>query len=177
MKRTRVAAIATLLALTTAACGDDPEPNFAPPEPSPSPSEVQTSEPPSEPPEALSPEDTVRAWVEARNTTVQTGDTDEVYALSTSGCETCRNSVEPVRKVYAAGGRYETSGWRLKDVAKTPKYDRTGEVIAAVVFDSGRTFPDANSDPISYPEEKHVMLFRLADSQGVLGVKFVGYIP
>ncbi len=181
MKRIRVAAAAMSLALAAGGCSDDPEPEFAPPEPSASTSNAESEEPTdvptSEPPEALSPEDTVRAWVEARNVAVRTGRTDEVYALSTENCETCRNSVEPVETVYDNGGRYETSGWRVQNVATTPKFGNNGEVVAAVIFEAGRTFPDAESAPVSYNEEKHIMLFRLGGSPPNLRVQFVGYIP
>ena len=69
MKRSPLAALALLLALACASCSDDePEPKFGPPEStSPAPTETDTT---SEPPEPLDPEETVRAWVEARNAAI-----------------------------------------------------------------------------------------------------------
>ena len=66
VKRSPLAALALMLALACASCSDDdPEPRISPPESSsPAPTETETT---SEPPEALDPEETVRAWVEARN--------------------------------------------------------------------------------------------------------------
>ena len=62
-----------MLALACAACNDDdPEPRFGPPEStSPAPTETETT---SELPEPLDPEETVRAWVEAQNVTLQDGE-------------------------------------------------------------------------------------------------------
>ena len=71
MKRTPLAALAVLMAVGCAGCSDDPEPDFAPPEStSPAPTDPTTSST-TEEPERLSPEETVRAWVEARNIAVQ----------------------------------------------------------------------------------------------------------
>ena len=76
MKRSPLAALALMLALACAGCSDDdPEPRFGPPEStSPAPTETGTT---SEPPEPLDPEETVRAWVEARNTALRTGTADD----------------------------------------------------------------------------------------------------
>jgi hypothetical protein len=160
VKRSPLAALALLLALACASCSDDdPEPKIAPPESSsPAPTETETT---SEPPEPLDPEETVRAWVEARNVTVHTGNAKAVYGLSTDGCTTCSNSVEPIRQVYKDGGRLETFGWRVQSVERKPDFDSSGNVAAALVFTAGRTFPTANADPVVYDEEKHILLFRL----------------
>ena len=86
MKRPLLAALAMLTLVVCAGCNDDPEPDFAPPEStSPAPTPPTTSEPPE--PERLSPEETVRAWVEARNITVQDGSTDAVYELEHGGLQ------------------------------------------------------------------------------------------
>ena len=76
MKRSPLAALALMLALAGAACNDDdPEPRFGPPEStSPAPTETETT---SEAPDRLDPEETVRAWVKARNVTVADGSTDD----------------------------------------------------------------------------------------------------
>ena len=139
MKRSPLAALALMLALACAGCSDDdPEPRFGPPEStSPAPTETETT---SAPPEALDPEETVRAWVEARNVTVQNGDAKAVYGLSADGCTSCTNSVEPIRQVYKDGGHLETFGWRVKSVERRPDFDSTGNVAAAVLPPRGGPF-------------------------------------
>ena len=77
MIRTRWA-LATLLAvcLVGACSDDDPEPDIADPTASASSSSATVSPSPTvSATPALGPEDTVRAWVEARNAALQDGDT------------------------------------------------------------------------------------------------------
>lgn len=173
MKRTPLAALALVAALVVG-CDDEVEPDFAPPEStSPAPTDPTTSTPPE--PEKLSPEETVRAWVEARNITVQDGSSDAVYALSSDDCEACRNSVEPIRQLYIDGGHMETTGWRVKSAERRPDFSSSREVAAAVVFDKGVTYPEAGADPISYDKEKRILVFRLNKQDGVWLVAHFAY--
>jgi hypothetical protein len=175
--RIGAAAVVAALALSLGACSeDDPEPKFSPPESSsPAPTET-TSEPPAPAPEKLSPEETVRAWVEARNITVEDGNTDDVYALSTGNCKTCRDSVEPVARVYRHGGHYETEGWRVEDAERRPDFARSRAVAVAVEFAAGRTFRTADSKPISYAAERQLFLFELQREQGVWKVAKILFV-
>ena len=175
MTRTRLAALALALGLACASCSDDPEPKFSPPEStSPAPTETETTSEPPEP-EPLDPEETVRAWVKARNVTVRTGDADAVYGLSTRSCESCSNSIEPVREVYAKGGRLETFGWRVKSVERRPDFASTGNVAAAIVFAAGRTFPTEGAEPIAYEQEKRILVFRLAHVEDAWKIDHFAY--
>src|SRR4051794_34881946 len=99
MIRTRWA-LATLLAvcLLGACSDDDPKPDIADPTPSAteSSSSASVSTSPSESASpALGPEETVRAWVEARNSALQDGDTSDVRALSATGCGSCDQHIAP----------------------------------------------------------------------------------
>jgi hypothetical protein len=173
--RSALAALALVAALVCTACSDDdPQPDFAPPEStSPAPTETPT---PTEPPEQkLSPEKTVRAWVEARNITVQNGDTEAVYELSTTDCKTCRHSIEPVAAVYERGGHYETSGWKVEDVKQRANFEHTHEVAAAIKYAAGRTFHDEEADPVRYRAEHHVLLFGLVRLGGLWKVDEILY--
>lgn len=176
MKRTRVAAIATLLALTTAACGDDPEPNFAPPEPSPSPSEVQTSEPPSEPPKALSPEDTVRAWVDARNRALNTGDVGEVRQLSAASCSSCDDLINSIVEVYSNGGDFDTKGWRVIRSRVVSQETTSAEVSAGLALAGGQTISEVGAEPVAYPPEKEIATFQLSRADGVWKLGQIGFL-
>ena len=176
MTRTPLATLALLLAIVSACGEDDPEPRIAPSEPAASsPTESESTSAPPEP-ERLSPEETVRAWVEARNETVRDGSTDAVYALSSSSCRTCRDSVEPVAQVYRDGGRYETEGWRVNDAKRQPSFERTGEVAVAVTFTAGRTYRTANAEPIEYEAEKQLFLFQLRRENGSWVVHKILYV-
>jgi hypothetical protein len=160
--RTAVAALALVVAGLAAACDDDPKPRIGPPE--------STSPAPSGPsgtPEALSPEETVRAWVEARNRAVQTGDVKDVYDLSTPDCTACANSVEPVRNVYDEGGRFETEGWQVRSVRRAEDFTSTHSLAAALLFTAGRTIPSAGAQPVTYDAERHIVLFTVSRSRGL----------
>ena len=113
MKRPLLAALAVLALVVCAGCNDDPEPDFAPPEStSPAPTTPPTTSEPPEP-ERLSPEETVRAWVEARNALMLTGNASKIDSLSAANCTTCADQIDPLKAVLRAGGRFETDGWRV----------------------------------------------------------------
>ena len=84
MTRLRTLAMALLLCAALG-CEDEPTPNIPDPAPTssaPSPSETESSPTSSPTAEVLTPEETVRAWVDARNQALQNGDTRAVRALS-----------------------------------------------------------------------------------------------
>ena len=105
MIRTRWA-LATLLAtcLLGACSDDDPDPDIADPTPTASSfSATVTPSPTVSATPALGPEETVRAWVEARNAALQDGDTSEVRALSATGCGTCDQHIAPIEGRLRSG--------------------------------------------------------------------------
>jgi hypothetical protein len=145
---------ATLVAaLVLAACSSDPEPKVEPSE-SPSSSSVSTSEPP----EALDPEETVRAWVDARNVLMLQGDAAPVERLSANECRTCRLSIEPVKVVIRDGGHFETSGWRVSKSRVRSETVDAAVVRIDLVIPGGRTIPAAGAEPVLYVEQKRMLL-------------------
>ncbi|MDO9495932.1 MAG: DUF6318 family protein, partial [Nocardioides sp.] len=118
------------------------------------------------------PEQAVRAWVDARNVTVQTGETTAVDALIAPTCETCRNSVDAVVRIYEQGGHYETSGWTVLKSRVVTESQQSAELSVDLLYDSGRTFPSAGADPITYREERHTAIFRLRREESGWLVEF-----
>jgi hypothetical protein len=175
MRRCRavIAAAAVLAAL--AACEDEPTPDIPDPTPSsasPSPSESSPTSSPT--PEVLTPEETVRAWVDARNQALQDGDTSHVRALTDPDCQACLGLITSIEEVYEAGGRYETKGWRIKSLrvsgSERPKVD------TAMVIAGGTTINAAGEAPVTYPPDRRILVFRLhEDGEGFL-VDFVGFL-
>ncbi len=121
MRRTHGAvggAVGVLLAtLALGACDDEP--------PFPDPSESATlptspspSESSSSPPEAESPEEFIRRWVEAQNEMLTSGDVDQYLTLS-RGCGPCDDTARRVRDVYEQGGFIETDGWAVTSIARS----------------------------------------------------------
>lgn len=139
-----VAALCALLAMS--GCTDDPEPNFADPtsESSPTPSSAAPmSEPPSPEPtnpapsptapvDTLSPESTVRAWVDALNVLLSSGRSDEFRQLSTPPCDQCNQLLQAVRSTYQAGARTETEGWTIRQLRRTERFARDGRMAAEI---------------------------------------------
>ncbi len=175
----RRVAVGVVVGLLLAGCSEeDPRPRMAPtPSPSPTVSESPSVVPtPTEVPEVLGPEETVRAWIEAQNTALRSGDLSQVEALSARACHTCRQLVRPIRDVYDAGGSFETQGWivdaaKIRDPAATPV-----EVDAAVTISAGRTFPSSTEGPVAYKADKRILRFTLTRDAGRALVSFVGFL-
>jgi hypothetical protein len=122
----------------------------------------------------MSPEETVRAWVDARNQALQDGDTTAVRALSAAECRSCEELISPIEEVYAAGGSFDTSGWNVAGARQTsqdPIKVATGIDVAA-----GSTIPEAGAEPVGYEAEKHAVRFELVQAGGGLKVSLVLFL-
>lgn len=178
MSRLRALVVVALLC-ALAACDDEPTPDLPDPPPSsasPSPTESESSPTTSPTPQALGPEQTVRAWVKARNQALQDGDTSVAEALSAANCETCDNSLGPIRQVYADGGHYETEGWRVPSAKAVDVSSDAARVTAGLVYEPGATVPEAGADPVTYELERHIAEFRLVRVDGQWLISFIGYL-
>lgn len=102
VRRTVVALVGA--ALLASGCSDDPESRFQPTDP-PSPTESTTTAQP----EAQSPEEFIREWVELQRDMQNTGNVDE-YLVASAGCESCLSTARLVEGYYAAGGFVRTQG-------------------------------------------------------------------
>lgn len=119
VRRTAAALIGAALLL--AGCSDDPEPRFEP-TPSPSPTESKTTTEP----EAQTPEEFIREWVETYNAFEDTGDATDLAALG-AGCGTCADIIEVVASAYADGGFVRSEGWAFEG----PLRERYSSPLAA----------------------------------------------
>lgn len=157
-------AVAALL-LGAAGCAGDPEPRFAPPSGEASPSVAESasaSVSESAAPERLSREETVRAWVEARNAALQDGDTSGMSALIAADCEGCLPFEENISSVYRAGGYFDTEGWVVLDT-----FDSKGGAFDLRVRTSeGTTVNSEGEDPVSYSTERRELRFGLREVGG-----------
>jgi hypothetical protein len=125
---------------------------------------------------ALSPEDAVRGWVEARNAALTSGDTTELRSLTDLTCKSCVSLITSIEDVYTAGGHYDTKGWDVKSAKARSTSAARPTVDAAVVFAGGSTVNSAGADPVLYGPENHIMVFKLHNDRGVLVVDFVGFL-
>jgi hypothetical protein len=176
LKRTRLAGLAVALALACVACSDDPEPKLSPPESSsPAPTETETTSEPPEP-KPLNPEETVRAWVEARDVLMLTGEASGVEGLSARSCTTCADQINPLKAVHRAGGSFETRGWRVVRSQVDSTSATRAQVTAGLAMAGGTTYPRADAEPVNYSPEKRIAVFKLTRAGGTWTVQMIGFL-
>lgn len=163
VRRPYAATAALALALAVAGCGDDsPDEPEASSTPTTSTSAASSASPTDEATtKALGPVQTVRAWVDAYNEMVTTGDAEDVRAITTEGCTTCENLLEPVLETHDNGGRYEDPGWKVIDAKRDRDWPESREVAAAVRFAAGRVWKSEGATANAYPREDHIISFNL----------------
>jgi hypothetical protein len=171
--RSAIVVAAVVLVPLVGACSGEPEPQFAPAESS---SPAMTPESTASAPSPSNPVGTVRAWVAARNAALDSGDTEAVEGLSARGCTTCAGLIDPIKRIYAAGGHFDTSGWRIM---KAKPRDTAGSklvVDTAISIAGGATVTEAGGKPNKYPSEEHLVVFKLARDSDAWGIVFVGFL-
>lgn len=168
-------AVPAVVALGAAGCGGEPEPRFAPPaEPSPSasatasPSESATGEPA----KPLSREETVRAWVEARNAALQDGDTSAVRDLYAPGCEGCAAFVDPIDSAYDDGGYFKTPGWTVQKtlIVEPSVVDMRARAAA------GTSRGSSADKPVTFPEAIRDLRFGVRKNAGRWLITSIGVL-
>lgn len=173
-----IACVVLVLLCGLSACDDDPTPNIPDETPSASSPTVSESPSPTEPtetPEALTPEETVRAWVAARNEALQDGNVEAARALSALDCRSCKELLDPIEEIYAAGGSFDTTGWTVAGLSK-PQGDDPIKVNAAMKFAGGTTVSEAGAEPMTYGPERHVIVFDLSGTEDGLRVSLVLFV-
>jgi hypothetical protein len=116
-----------VLPLMAAGCSDDPQPKF---EPSPSDSPSQSTSDPAEPKawEVKSEKGAVafaEHWIDVFNAAKETGETAPLADLSSDSCKSCSNFVEFLNELYGSGGRFESNGWEVLQVANATALERS----------------------------------------------------
>jgi hypothetical protein len=175
VSRTRavVTALLVIPVLLVAGCtDDDPKPKFEPTQSS----ETPTSPSTSASAQALGPEATVGAWVDARNTALVSGDVAPVEALSTTDCTTCQDSLDPIRQVHAAGGSFDTGGWKVVSARLKSQSAGKARVTAAINYQPGTTISSEGAAPVSYGLERHIVVVDLVGGPDRWQVRFIGYL-
>jgi hypothetical protein len=175
MSRTSVAAVVVVVALLGACSDDDPKPDIADPTPSASTSSaaVSTSPTVSATP-ALGPEETVRAWVEAQNHALKTGDTSGLRALSATGCKGCAEFPDAIDEVVTAGGSFEGGQWTVARTQVEDPSARPVRVNVAVRIAGGTTIAAAGGEPTNYGASSRLLVFELADASGAWLISLIG---
>jgi hypothetical protein len=143
-------------------CEDEPEPDIADPTQSataPSPSETESSPTTSPTPEALTPEETVRAWVDAQNQALETGDTDRLRAFGTEDCVGCSDYPDGIEQIYEAGGSFDGGAWTFVQGRARDLEDGVTRFSAGISIAAGTTIAAEGAEPVSYPAESRIFVF------------------
>jgi hypothetical protein len=153
-------------------CSEEPEPKFGPAESS---SPTGSASPAAEP-SPTSPVATVRAWVEAQNDALTTGDTDQLKALSADPCQACDGFIEPIERVYRKGGYFHTKGWKVVAAKSRPGSKDPFVVNAGVVIAGGKTVTERGAEPVEYGSDKRIVVFKVIEQRSRLVVSFLGFL-
>jgi hypothetical protein len=112
-------ALASLLAaavlIATSGCSGDPSPDSSASASastqttSPSPTESVTASP-----KPHSPIKFVRAWVDAENVAINSGDVTPLLTFEAQSCFNCKQLLKPIKRIYGAGGFIHSKGWRME---------------------------------------------------------------
>jgi hypothetical protein len=175
VNRSRSATVvaAVVLVLPLGACSEDPKPKFAPPESS-SPAATSTSPSPRQAP--ANPVATVRAWVEAQNDALTSGDTEQLKVLSADPCQACDDFIKPIERVYREGGYFHTKGWKVVAAKTRPGSKEPFVVNAGVSIAGGKTLTKRGAEPVVYGPDKRIVVFRVVEQKSRLVVSFLGFL-
>lgn len=168
MRRT----LATAAALVALACGlaacDDGTGDIPPVEKTP---EVSTG---SKSPSAttstaaatpdLEPVEVVKAWADAINSAIRTGDVQKGLSLATKDCQDCQNELQPIADFYASGGTISGGRVTIVNAKVLDSSADTATVAASVDKAGGATKTSAGARPASYEADKYIEEYTLRRS-------------
>jgi hypothetical protein len=168
MSRSRLAAVALVAGLLVSGCtDDDPKPNIADPTPSESTSSATTTTSPTvSATPALGPEATVRAWVEAWNGALLSGDTDGLDDYETLDCRNCADLANVIDDAVSAGGSFEGGNWAIISSKVVPLDGGRLRVNVAMNVAAGSTTNAAGEDPVQFEADKRIVVYELDNGSG-----------
>jgi hypothetical protein len=145
-------ALASLLAaailIATSGCSDDPSAAPSPPAStgsvtsSPTQSETTSTKP-------QRPVAFVRAWVDAENAAINSGDVTSLVSFEAPSCFNCKQLLKPITRIYQAGGFIHTKGWRIK---RPNVVDSGGQdvLVTMLIITSVEVVKPSHNSPIQH---------------------------
>jgi hypothetical protein len=134
-----------LALLGLSGCSDASSSTAHPSDPTPTVS-TGTAEP-SPTPQAETPEEFVRRWVEVDRVMENSGKTDE-YRQMSRRCRACAGLASQIEEIYATGGYVKTAGWTILSI-KVSRPGRTGAVTAHMKINAAPTeYVEAAGAPV-----------------------------
>jgi hypothetical protein len=55
----------------------------------------------------------VKAWVDAENVAINSGDVRPLLAFEAPSCFNCKQLLKPIKRIYRAGGFIHSKGWHI----------------------------------------------------------------
>lgn len=107
-------------------------------------------------------EQAVRAYLDAANVAMATGDTAALRALSTPECS-CLRLAESIEELYGSGGRAEGARWDLEDFTVV---DVTGASASVRVGFLAPGYQEIGRTPKSIPSQRFASLVSLTLDSG-----------
>jgi Family of unknown function (DUF6318) len=115
----------------------------------------------------------VRAWVEAQNLALSTGDTSELRELAAPDCRGCSDYSEGIDRIVDAGGHFEGGQWRVVRLqAETSA--KPLRINAAIHIAGGTTVTASGAQPNHYEATNRLLVFELTDESGAWLVSLIG---
>lgn len=169
MSRTRSVLATLLVACVLGACSDDdPKPDIEDPTPSAASSSAGVSTSPTTSPSVrLTPDETVKAWVNAWNAALQSGDTGPLAEHETSDCRNCADLARVIEDVVAAGGSFSGGEWTIVSTKTIRVSDKRVKVNVALSVAAGSTINSAGEDPVTYEADKRIAVYELEERSGI----------
>lgn len=157
-----VALVVAGLLGATAACEDEPEPDIADPTTSaPTPTETTPSPSPTPTEEPLTPEETVRAWVDAWNGALRTGEVSTLQSLAAQDCRNCENYVATIRDVYTSGGEFSGGEWSVVELSAEENTSGETRVVVGMSVAAGSTINAAGEEPVAFEAQRRGVVYTL----------------
>jgi hypothetical protein len=106
--------LAAAVLVATSGCSDDP--SMAPT--TSASSQLMASSSPTQSgngaPKSQRPIAFVRAWVDAENAAINSGDVTSLVSFEAPSCFNCKQLLKPIKRIYQAGGFIHSTGWRMQ---------------------------------------------------------------
>lgn len=156
-----VGLIAAALVLL-AGCQGDPDVL----EPDPTTSPTPTATPPEMPDQATEDSEEgaaafVAHWIDVYNYALESGNTDELQALSSKDCEGCINYIRLFGSTYESGGYFRGGRWKVEDA--DPYAEEPGVIFVQISAGETRYRLDSEADEEVGPPEAFALIFEISE--------------
>ena len=80
-----------------------------------------------------------RYWIDTLNEATTSGDTKQLKRISQPSCEVCTDFAKRLDDIYANGGRVETEGFQVKQIANEANVEPPGAGVSVILTATPQT--------------------------------------